>query len=143
MAPPALLRAAAAELRRRARRSPVPLQALLSPPHQAPSSRCTDPCSDALRRHLITLRGYPHPRSASDLLRGRPLLPTSFSPFSTTSSSSSSSSDGPPDKPLPPKLSWVHRWLPEAARPYAMLARLDKPIGTWLLAWPCMWYMPP
>lgn len=24
-------------------------------------------------------------------------------------------------------------------RPYALLARLDKPIGTWLLAWPCMW----
>ncbi|XWS54323.1 hypothetical protein CRYUN_Cryun10bG0080100 [Craigia yunnanensis] len=26
-----------------------------------------------------------------------------------------------------------------AAQPYAKLARLDKPIGTWLLAWPCMW----
>lgn len=29
--------------------------------------------------------------------------------------------------------------LPAAAHPYAMLARIDKPIGTWLLAWPCMW----
>jgi 4-hydroxybenzoate polyprenyltransferase len=35
----------------------------------------------------------------------------------------------------------VDNWIPEAARPYAMLARLDKPIGTWLLAWPCMWYL--
>lgn len=35
--------------------------------------------------------------------------------------------------------SWVDVYLPEKARPYAHLARLDKPIGTWLLAWPCMW----
>ncbi|CAN6463667.1 unnamed protein product [Victoria cruziana] len=35
--------------------------------------------------------------------------------------------------------SWVDLYLPEAVRPYAQLARLDRPIGTWLLAWPCMW----
>ncbi|KAG6424062.1 hypothetical protein SASPL_114474 [Salvia splendens] len=35
--------------------------------------------------------------------------------------------------------SWIDIYLPEKARPYARLARLDKPIGTWLLAWPCMW----
>ncbi|KAF8046355.1 hypothetical protein N665_3789s0001, partial [Sinapis alba] len=35
--------------------------------------------------------------------------------------------------------SWVDLYLPEGARGYAKLARLDKPIGTWLLAWPCMW----
>ncbi|KAG8378912.1 hypothetical protein BUALT_Bualt07G0034000 [Buddleja alternifolia] len=35
--------------------------------------------------------------------------------------------------------SWIDVYLPENARPYARLARLDKPIGTWLLAWPCMW----
>ncbi|KAL2515736.1 4-hydroxybenzoate polyprenyltransferase [Forsythia ovata] len=35
--------------------------------------------------------------------------------------------------------SWIDEYLPEKARPYARLARLDKPIGTWLLAWPCMW----
>ncbi|XP_020242259.1 4-hydroxybenzoate polyprenyltransferase, mitochondrial isoform X2 [Asparagus officinalis] len=35
--------------------------------------------------------------------------------------------------------SWIDLYLPKATRPYAMLARLDKPIGTWLLAWPCMW----
>ncbi|XP_051121627.1 4-hydroxybenzoate polyprenyltransferase, mitochondrial [Andrographis paniculata] len=35
--------------------------------------------------------------------------------------------------------SWIDIYLPESIRPYAHLARLDKPIGTWLLAWPCMW----
>ena len=37
--------------------------------------------------------------------------------------------------------SWIDLYLPERARGYAKLARLDKPIGTWLLAWPCMWYV--
>ncbi|XP_068645653.1 4-hydroxybenzoate polyprenyltransferase, mitochondrial-like isoform X1 [Aristolochia californica] len=35
--------------------------------------------------------------------------------------------------------SWIDVYLPKLVRPYAHLARLDKPIGTWLLAWPCMW----
>ena len=29
--------------------------------------------------------------------------------------------------------------LPARARPYASLMRLDRPIGTWLLYWPCAW----
>jgi len=29
--------------------------------------------------------------------------------------------------------------LPAAARPYALLARFDRPIGWWLLFWPCAW----
>ena len=29
--------------------------------------------------------------------------------------------------------------LPPPARPYASLMRLDRPIGTWLLYWPCAW----
>jgi 4-hydroxybenzoate polyprenyltransferase len=29
--------------------------------------------------------------------------------------------------------------LPNAVRPYASLMRLDRPIGTWLLYWPCAW----
>lgn len=40
--------------------------------------------------------------------------------------------------PLPPNHSWVES-LPPSWRPYAHLSRLDKPIGTWLLAWPCFW----
>ena len=35
--------------------------------------------------------------------------------------------------------SWIDLYLPKKAQPYARLARLDKPIGTWLLAWPCFW----
>ena len=29
--------------------------------------------------------------------------------------------------------------LPAALRPYASLMRFDRPIGTWLLFWPCAW----
>ena len=29
--------------------------------------------------------------------------------------------------------------LPAAARPFASLMRLDRPIGVWLLFWPCAW----
>ena len=29
--------------------------------------------------------------------------------------------------------------LPRRLRPYASLMRLDRPIGTWLLYWPCAW----
>ena len=29
--------------------------------------------------------------------------------------------------------------LPRALRPYASLMRVDRPIGTWLLYWPCAW----
>ena len=34
--------------------------------------------------------------------------------------------------------SWVEA-LPQVARPYARLARFDRPAGTWLLFWPCGW----
>lgn len=39
----------------------------------------------------------------------------------------------------PPIWTWVDNYLPEKAQPYARLARIDKPIGTWLLLWPCAW----
>jgi 4-hydroxybenzoate polyprenyltransferase len=34
---------------------------------------------------------------------------------------------------------WVERVLPDWAEPYARLARLDRPIGTWLLLFPGWW----
>ena len=37
------------------------------------------------------------------------------------------------------KGSWVHRFLPESLWPYAQLARWERPIGWWLLMWPCWW----
>ncbi|MEK9725388.1 MAG: 4-hydroxybenzoate octaprenyltransferase [Rhodospirillaceae bacterium] len=38
-----------------------------------------------------------------------------------------------------PRDGWVERWAPGPARPYLRLARLDRPIGTWLLLIPCWW----
>ena len=34
---------------------------------------------------------------------------------------------------------WADRVLPLAWRPYARMARLERPIGWWLLLWPCWW----
>ena len=35
--------------------------------------------------------------------------------------------------------SWVDRSAPPFAKPYLRLARVDRPIGTWLLLWPGWW----
>ena len=35
--------------------------------------------------------------------------------------------------------SWVEKFAPSSVRPYARLARWDRPIGWWLLLWPCWW----
>lgn len=34
---------------------------------------------------------------------------------------------------------WVDRLAPESWRPYLRLGRFDRPIGTWLLLFPCWW----
>jgi 4-hydroxybenzoate polyprenyltransferase len=34
---------------------------------------------------------------------------------------------------------WIERWFPRSLLPYARLARLDRPIGTWLLLFPGWW----
>jgi 4-hydroxybenzoate polyprenyltransferase len=34
---------------------------------------------------------------------------------------------------------WVYRALPRRLWPYAQIARWDRPIGWWLLLWPCWW----
>ncbi len=34
--------------------------------------------------------------------------------------------------------SWTHR-APQAIQPYLRLARFDRPVGAWLLYWPCVW----
>ncbi len=43
-----------------------------------------------------------------------------------------SRSDSPPQH-------WLIDSLPPLVRPYALLMRLDRPIGTWLLLFPCWW----
>src|SRR5215467_2870849 len=48
----------------------------------------------------------------------------------------------PPSRPEPSDIrqgDWVERWLPARIGPYARLARLDRPIGTWLLLFPGWW----
>lgn len=47
--------------------------------------------------------------------------------------------------PVPQRLAdatpgnWVDNYAPLPIRPYLRLARLDRPIGIWLLLWPCWW----
>jgi 4-hydroxybenzoate polyprenyltransferase len=41
--------------------------------------------------------------------------------------------------PDAPRGNWVDRLLPEPWKPYARMARLDRPIGWWLLLLPCWW----
>uniref|UniRef100_A0A0D9W127 Uncharacterized protein n=1 Tax=Leersia perrieri TaxID=77586 RepID=A0A0D9W127_9ORYZ len=65
-----------------------------------------------------------------------PLEALTFSIYSPLSTSASPGSSADGDSSPPPPAASVR----QAARPYAMVARLDKPIGTWLLAWPCFWY---
>jgi len=46
------------------------------------------------------------------------------------------------NKPTPPTVptTWVeHAIIPNKIKPYLYLARVDKPIGTLLLFWPCCW----
>ncbi|MDZ3837789.1 MAG: 4-hydroxybenzoate octaprenyltransferase [Rhodospirillales bacterium] len=38
-----------------------------------------------------------------------------------------------------PANDWIDRQAPRSLRPYLRLARLDRPIGTWLLLLPCWW----
>ena len=37
------------------------------------------------------------------------------------------------------ELTWVDRRCTPALQPYLKLMRIDRPIGTWLLLWPCWW----
>lgn len=54
------------------------------------------------------------------------------------SSTLAKSSTVPPKPPPVTVPTWVDR-LPQKARPYLYLTRIDKPIGTLLLFYPCAW----
>ncbi|HSP24454.1 MAG TPA: 4-hydroxybenzoate octaprenyltransferase, partial [Saliniramus sp.] len=45
------------------------------------------------------------------------------------------------DKPVPDAVRghWVDRNAPTGLRPYLRLARIERPIGWWLLLIPCWW----
>jgi 4-hydroxybenzoate polyprenyltransferase len=53
-------------------------------------------------------------------------------PTHSTSPANLQASDAPPGN-------WVDRYAPAIAQPYLRLMRADRPIGTWLLLWPCWW----
>lgn len=88
---------------------------------------CSRKCEPEIARLNLKHFGYPDKGSASWL--------------STVAESAKDgdSKDGSGGKGSKVEVGWIDRYLPKMARPYAHLARLDKPIGTWLLAWPCMW----
>ena len=48
---------------------------------------------------------------------------------------------GPPSGQVAdaPPLNWVDRYAPASWRPYLRLGRFDRPIGSWLLLFPCWW----
>jgi 4-hydroxybenzoate polyprenyltransferase len=52
--------------------------------------------------------------------------------MNSTSETSKIIADAPPDN-------WVDRYAPASVQPYLKLARLDRPIGSWLLLFPCWW----
>ena len=60
-------------------------------------------------------------------------------PPSSTSTQGEQENEAKIDISDPPILTWVDDYLPTKLQPYARLARMDKPIGTWLLLWPCFW----
>jgi 4-hydroxybenzoate polyprenyltransferase len=41
--------------------------------------------------------------------------------------------------PDAPRRNWVDRFAPDKLRPWLRLMRADRPIGVWLLLWPCWW----
>ncbi len=41
--------------------------------------------------------------------------------------------------PDAPRKNWVDRLAPERLKPWLRLMRADRPIGVWLLLWPCWW----
>ncbi|KAH8398650.1 hypothetical protein KR215_008742 [Drosophila sulfurigaster] len=50
-----------------------------------------------------------------------------------------STSNAEPDNNSPEKSSTLLQQLAAATKPYAQLMRIDRPIGTYLLFWPCGW----
>nr|XP_016483504.1 PREDICTED: 4-hydroxybenzoate geranyltransferase 2-like isoform X3 [Nicotiana tabacum] len=105
--------------------SPTDPHSLLINPFQSSSSDHYIPNSNL--KKSLTYYYSPH-SSRIELLGYRQVL--HFSTFANSEEEKKNEQQ---------KHSWIDTYLPQRIRPYAHLARLDKPIGTWLLAWPCMW----
>jgi hypothetical protein len=101
--------------------------------------------TNMLNLRTIPLRAFPRFRTplSSTIFRKQPYLPLQAHELSpgrverrTASASSSAYHINPPAPSGPPSKSWVE-YTPERIRPYLYLARVDKPIGTLLLYYPC------
>ena len=139
LVPMALLLASRAARRLRPRSRASAAAVFFAPGHRKPS-----PFIPILSpKRLETLFSVPIGSPGYHLLGLRQTL----SLASITSSSSSGNPNKEEDEDEKPRnrrsvasnSSWIDLYLPHSVRPYALLARLDKPIGTWLLAWPCFW----
>ena len=67
------------------------------------------------------------------------LLPRSFNSTTIARSSTNPIQSGASTLSPSPPLSFVHRYSPPGLLPYLLLARVDKPVGTWLLLLPTWW----
>ncbi|KAI4356926.1 hypothetical protein L6164_000907 [Bauhinia variegata] len=122
----------------------------VSPGLTKSSLRCSTPSPLSSNQVLSDLQLRPlkhsHSLSCKKLLRSHSKFPS----VTLASHSSATSSSSLLNKNISDNLSevqnlkannvsWIDSYLPSQLQPYARLARLDKPIGTWLLAWPYMW----
>ncbi|KAJ1649502.1 Para-hydroxybenzoate--polyprenyltransferase, mitochondrial precursor (PHB:polyprenyltransferase), partial [Coemansia sp. RSA 25] len=89
----------------------------------------------------VQARSYPGIHRCAGL---RPLLlaqPGSRRASTTPEAKSQPDSAPQVTRPATPDVSYgqLIDKFPKGMRPYLYLARADKPIGTWLLYWPCTW----
>lgn len=107
------------------------------------------PCTSSFSVYSSTLAQQNMSQSGKSTRPGNPpqdlavrFLSNDSNSQSKEDESSAHSSDSIPQSSTtsdPPVWTWVDQYLPSSWQPYARLARIDKPIGTWLLLWPCAW----
>ena len=91
-------------------------------------------------RPLLARNGHVH-QLRTQLLKSSWLTQTNlFSkiPSSTSKSGETCSSEGR-DMYKDQDYTWVDKYMPDSTVPYLKLIRIDRPIGTMLLLWPCTW----
>lgn len=101
------------------------------------------PSTSSVRDALSSLRGQTRSLRTASRVRQAPQS-TGSSPRTTSGSAPAVPASAVPPSPSAPAVtaappSWLNN-LPASikwTRPYFDLARLDKPIGSWLLYWPC------
>jgi len=88
----------------------------------------------------LTLRASGIFRPKSILSSSRPGLTRLGPHFQQYTSKAAAQEDGTSTEPTAAQLvapgTWLDR-MPKSIQPYLYLTRIDKPIGTWLLFWPC------